>query len=110
MEDITVQRLIQDEIKKHQAEKDYMAAAQSTSGDSLVGAPGMSNSNVHSSSNGRLDVLRQIVSGPVWDGHIISKTDRDELVGAGIATRSCGFNIITEKGIEYALNLGLLRK
>jgi hypothetical protein len=35
-----------------------------------------------------LDQLRQLVAtGPVWDGDVISKSDRDELIRLGLATR-----------------------
>lgn len=35
-----------------------------------------------------------------WDGHLISKVDRDELVAGGFAERIGGWNIITLKGID----------
>lgn len=33
--------------------------------------------------------LRQLVNGPVYDGNVICKTDRDELLSLGLATRVC---------------------
>jgi hypothetical protein len=41
-------------------------------------------------SPGQREVLRQLLfQGPVWDGNIISKADRDDLISSGLATRCC---------------------
>lgn len=64
--------------------------------------------NVRARSSARIEVLSQCREA-VWDGNIASKTERDELHKSGLVTRSHGFNIVTEKGIEYLVNLGLLR-
>jgi len=41
-------------------------------------------------SPGERDVLKQLLfQGPVWDGNIISKSDRDNLIDAGLAVRCC---------------------
>ena len=45
----------------------------------------------------------------VWDGDLVSKTDRDTLVEMGLAERSCGFQIITANGIRYLNDLGFIR-
>jgi hypothetical protein len=46
-----------------------------------------------------------------WDGNLISKSDRDELVKAGLACRiEGGYNLITQKGIQYLRDLRLLPK
>lgn len=46
-----------------------------------------------------------------WDGNLISKSYRDDLVKAGLAQRfNGGFNLITAKGIEYLFDLHLLPK
>ena len=45
----------------------------------------------------------------VWDGDLISKTDRDTLVKMGFVERSCGFQIITGEGIRYLNANGLIR-
>jgi hypothetical protein len=58
--------------------------------------------------NSRIDQLGQLAKGHVWDGNLISKHDRDELVKAGLAARLGGWNFLTDKGIEYAVNLHLL--
>jgi predicted transcriptional regulator len=45
-----------------------------------------------------------------WDGNLISKDYRDQLVKAGLAERTNGgWNFITAKGVEYLFNLGVLR-
>ena len=33
--------------------------------------------------------LRQLVNGPIWDGDVISKADRNELIDLGLAMRVC---------------------
>lgn len=39
---------------------------------------------------GHREVLQQLVQhGPVWDGHIISKVHRDDLMAASLASRAC---------------------
>jgi hypothetical protein len=41
-------------------------------------------------SSGQREVLNQLLhQGPVWDGNIISKSARDDLIEAGLATRCC---------------------
>lgn len=55
------------------------------------------------STQGQREVLRQLfLDGPTWDGDIVSKPDRDELVGLGLAERVNGFNFITRAGMETA--------
>lgn len=36
-----------------------------------------------------IEQLRQLVNGPVWDGDVIAKSYRDELMYLGLATRVC---------------------
>jgi len=46
-----------------------------------------------------------------WDGNLISKHHRDELVKAGLAQRfEGGYNLITPKGVQYLSDLRLLPK
>lgn len=54
-----------------------------------------------------LEQLRLLVTA-TWDGNLISKDARDNLVKAGLAQRAHGYNWITEKGIETLVNLHLL--
>ena len=56
----------------------------------------------------RIEQLKQLTS-CTWDGNLISKSYRDELVKAGLAARGYGWNWITGKGVEYLVNLGLLK-
>lgn len=44
-----------------------------------------------------------------WDGDLISKTDRDNLVHSGYAQRfNGGWNLITENGINYLQSGGFI--
>ena len=45
--------------------------------------------------------LFQICNGPVWDGDLISKHNRDVLVDSGYAGRVGEWNIITAIGLEH---------
>jgi len=63
--------------------------------------------------NGAIDTLLQLYDGSVWDGNLVSKKDRNELVRAGWAYRfGEGMNAITLQGVEAVLLLDLqkLRK
>lgn len=57
--------------------------------------------------NGYIEQLLQIFDGAVWDGNLISKAHRDELCKNDLVDRVSGWNIITKKGVEYVLALGL---
>lgn len=53
------------------------------------------------------EVLMQLfVSGPTWDGNLISKSDRDELFDAGLCGRWEGWNFLTEAGVKVAVSGG----
>jgi hypothetical protein len=43
-----------------------------------------------------------------WDGDLIGKSNRDELVKVGLAQRFNGWNLITEKGVKYLQDLGFI--
>ena len=59
--------------------------------------------------NSRYDQLMQIFRGSVWDGDLISKTDRDYLVKFELVEKCTGgWNIITPKGITYLSELGFI--
>lgn len=58
--------------------------------------------------NARIEQLKQLATA-TWDGNLISKSDRDELVKAELAQRGYGWNWITEKGVKYLVDLGLLK-
>ena len=60
--------------------------------------------------NSRFDQLMQIFKGCIWDGDLISKSDRDSLVNLGLVEKCTGgWNIITAKGITYLVELGFVR-
>jgi hypothetical protein len=47
-----------------------------------------------------LDVLEQLfLTGPVWDGNVVSKAGRGELVSAGLAFHANGWASLTEEGV-----------
>lgn len=54
-----------------------------------------------------IDQLMQLTI-TTWDGNLISKSFRDSLVKAGLAQRHMGYTWLTEKGVEYLVNLGML--
>lgn len=54
------------------------------------------------SAKGRVEQLLQLMK-VTWDGDLISKSCRDELVKKGLAQRAAGYNMITEKGIINVL-------
>jgi hypothetical protein len=56
----------------------------------------------------RIEQLEQLTTA-TWDGNLISKTDRDELVKIGYAEKCNGWNFITANGIIVLTNLGILK-
>ena len=53
------------------------------------------------------EVLMQLfVDGPTWDGNLISKYDRDQLVEKGLCDRHNGWNFLTLKGVIFAVDSG----
>ncbi len=53
------------------------------------------------------EVLMQLfVEGPTWDGNLISKSDRDELVDADLCERWQGWNYLTLDGLKAAVSGG----
>jgi hypothetical protein len=51
-----------------------------------------------------VEVLGQLfVSGPTWDGNIISKAGRSALISAGLAFKVEGFTSLTEDGLRMAI-------
>lgn len=60
-------------------------------------------------SNTRIEQLADIAAHPVWDGNLISKTDRDVLVKDGYVQKvEGGWNIITAMGLTICLRLGIV--
>jgi|DEB19_MinimDraft_3_1074340.scaffolds.fasta_scaffold53106_3 hypothetical protein len=58
--------------------------------------------------NSRIELLNYLLKGPIWDGNLPSKHDRDELCKAGLIARCEGFNFLTAEGVRYCVNLNLL--
>jgi hypothetical protein len=53
------------------------------------------------------EVLMQLfVNGPVWDGNLISKSDRDALVSVGLCDCWEGWNFLTVAGVKAAVSGG----
>lgn len=60
--------------------------------------------SAQSLSSSAVDVLGQLfVAGPVWDGNVISKSGRDQLVDCGLAFRLNGWQALTPDGLMAAL-------
>jgi hypothetical protein len=47
-------------------------------------------------------ICHMFFDGPIWDGNLISKTGRDNLVKSGAVDRSHGYNFLTMLGMELA--------
>lgn len=58
--------------------------------------------------NERIEQLKQLAT-VTWDGNLISKSNRDELVKSGLATRFNGWNWITLEGVRTLENIAILR-
>jgi len=52
-------------------------------------------------------LMQLFVQGPTWDGNLISKSQRDDLVAAGLADRWDGWNFLTQEGVEAAVAGGI---
>lgn len=53
------------------------------------------------------EVLMQLfIQGPTWDGNLVSKSDRNELLDAGLASKWEGWNYLTPAGVEAAVRAG----
>ena len=57
------------------------------------------------SPNARECLLQLFLSGPTWDGNIVSKAGRGELFHRGYASRENGWSFITPAGMTVALAL-----
>lgn len=56
---------------------------------------------------GRLAQLMQLTTA-TWDGDLLCKGERDELVKRSLAERTGGFSVINRNGLQYLDDLGLL--
>lgn len=53
--------------------------------------------------------LKQIAEHPIWDGNLISKTMRDDLVKCGYVDCISGWNFLTKEGVKVCVNLKILK-
>ena len=58
--------------------------------------------------NSRMEQLTAFTNGPIWDGNLISKTDRDDLYQEGYIERFRGWNFLTQQGVKILVQLGIL--
>ncbi|MBX3580085.1 MAG: hypothetical protein KF723_23015 [Rhizobiaceae bacterium] len=87
------------------AAADDAAVASGALGRAISGALGLEPTPPWASES---EVLMQLfVDGPTWDGDLISKDERSELVDAGMAWRWNGWNFLTEFGVRAAIAGGL---
>lgn len=62
-------------------------------------------------SSGAKDVMMQLfVAGPTWDGNVVSKFGRDELIDNNIAFRTNGFASLTLMGVHMASIVNVKRR
>jgi hypothetical protein len=55
-------------------------------------------------SSAAIEVMMQLfVTGPVWDGNVVSKAGRGDLVKAGLAFHDNGWCSLTEEGVRVAV-------
>lgn len=55
-----------------------------------------------------METFKQIARGPVWDGDLVSKSQRDRLKSHGLIERGYGYNWLTVQGINVAVALELI--
>lgn len=58
--------------------------------------------------NEHLEQLKQLRS-VTWDGNLIGKQYRDDLVKSGLVERLDGWNWLTRRGVEYLITLRELK-
>jgi len=57
-----------------------------------------------------IDQLLQFCRGPVWDGNVIGKTQRDRLIEHGLVERVNGWSFLTKEGVMLCVTLQLLNE
>lgn len=61
-------------------------------------------SSIRALSSAAVEVMGQLfIGGPAWDGNVVSKSGRDDLVEMGFAERWNGWQWLTREGIEVAV-------
>lgn len=57
-------------------------------------------------SSAAIAMLHQLFkTGPTWDGNVVSKAGRGELIKAGYADRVEGFAFLTKEGVRLAASV-----
>lgn len=65
----------------------------------------MSEATIRVLSSAAVDVLEQLfINGPCWDGNLVSKSGRSELVEVGLAFRRDGWQSLTQEGLRLAIS------
>ncbi len=54
-------------------------------------------------------IYQMATKGMVFDGDLISKSDRDDLVRYGYVSRYSCWNFLTETGVKLAHDMGLVK-
>jgi hypothetical protein len=65
--------------------------------------------NIHPLAASTIEALQQFTHGPVWDGNLISKSQRDCFKACGWVDQRAGFNFLTATGVSICATLNLLR-
>lgn len=67
-------------------------------------------SNFCGVSRGELAVLEQLFkTGPTFDGDIIGKQARDQIIKKGWAERDDGWTYLTRDGVRHCVDIGIAR-
>lgn len=52
-------------------------------------------------------LMQLFVYGPTWDGNLVSKSQRDDLLASGLADHYEGWNYLTFDGVKAGIEGGL---
>jgi hypothetical protein len=80
-------------------EKMYNMPDEATEAEKIAALPRLTHT--------QLECLEQLIS-PVWDGNLISKQGRSDLVAMGLVERCDGLNFATQDGYTVLKYLGQL--
>jgi hypothetical protein len=58
--------------------------------------------------NAQIEQLKQLAT-VTWDGNLICSHERDALVKSGLVLRVAGWNLLSAKGVEYLIDLNLIK-
>jgi hypothetical protein len=57
--------------------------------------------------NAQEALCQLFVSGPTWDGNLVTKNGRNELINRGLAIRVEGWQQLTEAGLVMAISVNV---